>query len=56
MWGKIFKIKHYITHAITSLSSQQPITPHDPLLTDKLHFYTNHIMSQELELQFKAYH
>lgn len=56
MLDRLFKIKNLITHAITSLQSQQPKPPHDPDLSTKLHFYTNHIMSQEVELQFKAYH
>lgn len=48
MLGTFIKFKNLITHAITSLQSQQPKLPHDPELSTKLHFYTNHIMSQQV--------
>ena len=38
------KFKHFITHAVTSINSQKPTTPYDPLLENKLKFLLDYIL------------
>jgi len=50
------RFKHFITHAVTSVNSQKPIAPNDPLLENKLKFLLDSILRSPTEEQFKAYH
>lgn len=44
MFGKFAQIKNFISHAVTSLVSQRPKPPNDPMLDKKLKFLLDYIL------------
>lgn len=56
MFGKLTQFKNFISHAVTSLTSQKPEPPTDPQLDKKLKFLLDYILRNPVADQFKAYH